>query len=193
MQHSFPWHRLNHLRIHTSYFIYQYLRAGYFMSKVFKSWQNTFESMWQLGGYMVANMSAFHFHFDQPHQSHQSHQVYTWTKMSPPLAPPLISPFPFQVPNLPPPLPDSGPKALRSLNFFNSNAFMRWEGWSWRKRLFGQASTRRYAKEGERTFEQGVCGNTSCLPACFCQPVLWFYTCFTFTHSTRLHSNFTLV
>ena len=70
-------------------------------------------------------MSSFHFHFDQPHQSHQSHQVYTWTKMSPPLAPPLISPFPFQVPNLPPPLPDSGPKAPRSLNFFNSNAFMR--------------------------------------------------------------------
>ena len=66
-----------------------------------------------------ANMSSFHFHFDQSHHFHQS---AIHGPMSP-LAPPLISPSPGPLTS--PPLPDSGPKAPRSLNFFNSNAFMR--------------------------------------------------------------------
>ena len=79
------------------------------------------------------------------------------------------------------PLPHLGPEALCPLNSpIQTPPFWGREGWS---SLHCREYTPREGQTQEK-FEHAVfvVRNTSCGgPACFCQPVLWFYTCFTFT------------
>ena len=77
------------------------------------------------------------------------------------------------------PLPRLGPEAPCPLNFPNSNASIL------RKRRMIIICRDYKPRQGQtkEKFEHAVfvVSNTSCGgPACFCQLVLWFYTCFTF-------------
>ena len=101
------------------------------------------------------------------HHSHHSQQQYIHGPMSPP--PPLL-PLSFDLPlhlhllpssPLSPPfqLPSRAPRHL-PLNFSNSNA----STMMMMMMMMGKLALT-YAKEGERTFEARVCGNTSCVPA----------------------------